>query len=131
MPALCGFAIWALISAEISMALSVVLTMTLGIIVDDTVHFLSKYKKAIDAGKNAQDAIVFAFENVGNALVITTLVLASGFAVLALSDFAINSDMGTLTAIIIVIALIVDLLLLPALLNKLSAKAPSQTSSAA
>jgi predicted RND superfamily exporter protein len=120
MPALCGFAIWALISAEISMALSVVLTMTLGIIVDDTVHFLSKYKKALDRGDTPNQSIVFAFENVGNALVITTIVLASGFGVLALSDFAINSDMGTLTSIIIVIALVVDLLLLPALLSKLN-----------
>ena len=127
MPALCGFAIWALISAEISMALSVVLTMTLGIIVDDTVHFLSKYKKALDQGQSPNNSIVFAFKNVGNALVITTIVLASGFAVLAFSDFAINSDMGTLTSIIIVIALIVDLLLLPALLNKLSKNSQKAT----
>jgi hypothetical protein len=122
MPALCGFAIWALISAEISMALSVVLTMTLGIIVDDTVHFLSKYKKAVDSGSTDKQAILFAFKNVGNALVITTIVLASGFAVLAMSDFAINSDMGKLTSIIIVLALVVDLLLLPALLNKLGSQ---------
>lgn len=116
MPGLIGFACWALISAEISMALSVVMTMTMGIIVDDTVHFLSKYKKAIDDGLANNEAILFAFNNVGNALLITTLVLASGFAVLAFSDFAINSDMGTLTSIIIVAALVIDLLILPALL---------------
>ena len=116
LPALMGFGIWALISAEISMALSVVITMTLGIIVDDTVHFLSKYKKALDSGNSPNQAILFAFNNVGNALLITTIVLASGFGILAFSSFAINSDMGTLTAIIIIIALIVDLLLLPAML---------------
>ncbi|MFW8589304.1 efflux RND transporter permease subunit [Glaciecola sp. 2405UD65-10] len=117
LPALMGFAVWALISAEISMALSVVMTMTLGIIVDDTVHFLSKYKKSIDSGSTPNEAIMFAFNNVGNALLITTIVLASGFTVLAFSGFALNSDMGTLTAIIIVLALIVDLLLLPAMLS--------------
>lgn len=116
MPALIGFALWALISGNISMALSVVLTMTLGIIVDDTVHFLSKYKSALDKGMSALQSIEFAFNNVGNALVVTTVVLSSGFAILAFSDFAINSDMGTLTAIIIAVALVVDLTLLPALL---------------
>jgi len=126
LPALMGFGIWALISAEISMALSVVMTMTLGIIVDDTVHFLSKYKKAIDSGASSNDAILFAFNNVGNALIITTIVLASGFSVLAFSGFALNSDMGTLTAIIIVIALIVDLLLLPAMLSVTRNKSKQQ-----
>lgn len=117
MPVLLGFALWALISAQVSMALSVVMTMTLGIIVDDTVHFLSKFKKALNDGASNNEAILFAFNNVGNALLITTIVLASGFSVLAFSDFALNSDMGTLTAIIIVVALIIDLLLLPALLS--------------
>lgn len=115
LPALLGFAIWAIISGNISMALSVVLTMTLGIIVDDTVHFLSKFKSAMDKGLNPADGIEFAFNNVGNALIVTTIVLCAGFSVLAFSDFAINSDMGTLTAIIIAIALVVDLTLLPAL----------------
>ena len=127
MPALLGFAIWALISAEISMALSVVMTMTLGIVVDDTVHFLSKYQKAINNGASANEAILFAFNNVGNALLITTIVLASGFSVLAFSNFAINSDMGTLTAIIIVLALIVDLFLLPAMLAQSNAASRKNT----
>jgi predicted RND superfamily exporter protein len=116
LPALMGFGFWALYSANISMALSVVLTMTLGIIVDDTVHFLSKFKSALDKGYNALQSVEFAFKNVGNALLITTVVLASGFSVLAFSDFAINSEMGMLTAIIIVAALVIDLTLLPALL---------------
>ena len=116
LPAVIGFGIWALYSGNISMALSVVLTMTLGIIVDDTVHFLSKFKTAFDQGNNAVKSVDFAFKNVGTALVITTVVLAAGFSVLAFSDFAINSEMGLLTAIIIVAALIVDLTILPALL---------------
>lgn len=116
LPALLGFAIWALISGNISMALSVVMTMTLGIIVDDTVHFLSKYKSAMDKGFSPEKSMQFAFKNVGNALIITTLVLILGFGILAFSDFAINSDLGTLTAITIGIALIIDLTVLPALL---------------
>jgi len=116
LPALLGFATWSLLSGNINMALSVVMTITLGIIVDDTVHFLSKYKSAMEKGLEPKECMQFAFDNVGNALIITTIVLVCGFGILAFSDFAINSDMGTLTAITIAIALIVDLTLLPALL---------------
>ena len=98
------------------MALSVVLSMTMGIIVDDTVHFLSKYQLARKMGKNVNDAIIYTFTTVGQALVTTTAVLAAGFGILMLSDFRLNSDMGALTVIIIVAALIVDMLFLPAFL---------------
>jgi len=124
MPAIFGFAIWAVISGNISMALAVVMTMPLGIIVDDTVHFLVKYQAAQKKGLSQVDSVLFAYQNVSRALIITTVVLAAGFGVLAFSDFAINSEMGTLTAIIIVLALIVDLLVLPAALLAFSRHKP-------
>ncbi len=116
LPALLGFGIWGAFSGQINMALSVVLSMTLGIIVDDTVHFLSKYKHARTEQKNAAQSIEYAFSTVGKALITTTVVLSLGFFVLTLSPFALNADMGMLTGIIIVVALLVDLLFLPAFL---------------
>ncbi|WP_100655623.1 efflux RND transporter permease subunit [Alteromonas flava] len=116
LPAGIGFGIWALISGQINMALAVVLSMTLGIIVDDTVHFLSKYNYARQRGDSAEDSVRYAFNSVGRALLITTVVLALGFATLTLSTFALNEDMGLLTSIIIVVALVVDLIFLPAAL---------------
>lgn len=116
LPAAIGFGIWGLYCGEINLGLSVVLSMTLGIIVDDTVHFLSKYRHARLAGDDAEQAVRYAFASVGRALLITTLVLATGFAVLSLSSFALNADMGLLTCIIIVVALAVDFLFLPAFL---------------
>lgn len=116
LPAGIGFGIWGLYSGEINMGLSVVLSMALGIIVDDTVHFLSKYQHARQQGKDAQDAVRYAFKSVGRALWVTTIVLSLGFAVLTLSSFALNSDMGLLTGIIIIVALAVDFLFLPAFL---------------
>jgi len=115
-PAAVGFGIWALISGEINMGLSIVISMTLGIIVDDTVHFLSKYRHARLQGKTAEEGVRYAFSSVGRALLITTMMLAVGFSVLATSSFRLNSDMGLLTAIIIVVALLVDFLILPAFL---------------
>lgn len=115
-PAGIGFGFWALYSGNINLGLSIVVSMSLGIVVDDTVHFLAKYKRARMMGKNAEDAVRYAFASVGRALWITTLVLVSGFMVLTLSSFALNSSMGLLTALIILTALIVDFLFLPAFL---------------
>ncbi|MCW8091248.1 efflux RND transporter permease subunit [Alteromonas sp. ASW11-130] len=115
-PAGVGFGIWGVVSGEINMALSVVLSMTLGIIVDDTVHFLSKYQVARDEGRDVKEAVHYAFNTVGQAMTTTTIVLAAGFGVLTLSSFALNADMGALTVIIIISALLIDLLFLPAFL---------------
>ncbi|MPW27912.1 MMPL family transporter [Agarivorans sp. B2Z047] len=115
-PAGIGFGIWALIDGNINLGLSIVISVTLGIVVDDTVHFLTKYQYARKQGKSAEDAVRYAFVTVGKALAITTAVLVVGFSVLIGSTFTINSNMGLLTSIIIAVALIIDFLLLPLLL---------------
>jgi predicted RND superfamily exporter protein len=116
-PATMGFGIWYLIDGQIGLALSVVTGMTLGIVVDDTVHFLSKYLRARRIkNKTTEESVRYAFASVGRALWITTFVLIAGFMVLAQSSFKLNADMGLLTAITIGIALIVDFVFLPPLL---------------
>ncbi len=116
-PALMAFGVWSILVGEVGLAVSVVVAMTLGIVVDDTIHFLSKYLRARrERGMNAEDAIRYAFNTVGVALTVTTVVLVAGFMVIAQSNFQVNSQMGLLTAITIAIALIVDFLFLPALL---------------
>jgi predicted RND superfamily exporter protein len=117
LPALFGFGIWGLAVGEMGLSLSIVTGMTLGIVVDDTVHFLSKYIRGRrEHGFTAEEAIQFAFQRVGKALVVTTLILVVGFSILSMSTFRLNSWMGQLTAIVIVSALIIDLVFLPALL---------------
>jgi len=126
MPASIGFGLWYFIDGQVGLGLSVVTGMTLGIVVDDTVHFLTKYKHAIDHyGKTSQEAVLYAFSSVGKALWVTTLVLVAGFLVLAQSSFKLNADMGLLTAITIGVALIVDFLFLPPLLMWLDNKKSS------
>ncbi|MDM8546072.1 MMPL family transporter [Candidatus Venteria ishoeyi] len=127
-PAGIAFGIWGIFVGEVGLALSVVAGMTLGIIVDDTVHFLSKYLHARrDKGYDAVEAVHYAFASVGRALWITTLVLSFGFMVLAQSTFRLNADMGLLTAVTITIALIVDFLFLPPLLMLIDKKQPQET----
>jgi predicted RND superfamily exporter protein len=122
-PAAMGFGLWGLVVGEVGLALSVVTTMTLGIVVDDTVHFLSKYLRAKrEHGYSAPDAVRYAFKHVGRALLTTSIVLVAGFMVLAQSHFELNSGMGILTSIIISFALLADFFFLPPLLMKLEKK---------
>lgn len=122
-PAAMGFGLWGLFIGEVGLALSVVTTMTLGIVVDDTVHFLSKYLRAKrEHGYSPQDAVRYAFKHVGRALLTTSIVLVAGFVVLAQSHFKMNSDMGMLTSVVIAFALIADFFFLPPLLMKLEKK---------
>jgi len=119
-PAGMGFGLWGLTVGEVGLGLSVVTGMTLGIVVDDTVHFLSKYLRARrEQGLNSEDAVRYAFKSVGTALWVTSVVLIAGFGVLSFSAFQLNSDMGLLTAVIIALALAADFLFLPPLLMKI------------
>jgi predicted RND superfamily exporter protein len=119
-PAAMGFGLWGLLSGQVGLGLSVVAGMTLGIVVDDTVHFLSKYLRARrEQGLDPQSAVRYAFHTVGTAMLVTSLVLIAGFLVLTRSGFRVNADMGLLTAITIAFALLADFLLLPTLLMKL------------
>lgn len=118
-PIAMAFGLWGMFVGQIGLALSVVSGMTLGIVVDDTVHFLSKYMRAQrEKGLNAADAVRYAFSTVGTALWVTSLVLVLGFGILAFSHFELNAGMGLLTAITIALALLADFLFLPTLLMK-------------
>ncbi|MCW9013943.1 MAG: MMPL family transporter [Gammaproteobacteria bacterium] len=121
-PAGVAFGIWGLVVGEVGLSLSVVTAMTLGIVVDDTVHFISKYLRARrENNLDTHEAVRYAFKNVGVALWVTSVVLVAGFMILSLSTFELNSGMGLMTSIIISIALILDFLLLPPLLMRIDA----------
>jgi predicted RND superfamily exporter protein len=116
-PVLIGFGVWAIYKGQINTGMIIVFGMTLGIIVDDTVHFMSKFLKAKrELGYDSKQAVIYAFETVGKALVTTSIVLIAGFSVLSTSTFALNSYMARISVIIIIAALLIDLILLPSLL---------------
>ena len=115
-PALITYGLWGMFVGEMNQAAAVTFSVSLGIVVDDTVHILSKYLTAKKQGKTTEQALEFAFTTAGTALVITSLVITAGLVVLAQSVFGINAIMGKMVAPIIVIALIIDFFFLPALL---------------
>jgi len=130
LPILATFGAWALLVGEVGFSVATVASISLGIVVDDTVHFLSKYVRARDErGLTVEDSIRYAFHNVGTAIVVNTIILTVGFFVMTLSSFKPNFDMGLMTMIAIGFALILDFLLLPALL--LLGKRDRQTEPAA
>ena len=125
-PAVMAFGLWGLFVGEVGLGLSVVSSMTLGIVVDDTVHFITKYLRfRTNKTLSPENAIQQTFFLVGPAMAVTTLALVAGFLVLTFSDYKMSADMGLLSALTVSIALVMDFLLLPALLLKLSNRSAS------
>ena len=128
-PILITFGIWALIVGQIGFAAATVAATALGIVVDDTVHFLAKFLYARrEKGMSKADSVRYAFDTVGMAMITTTVILAAGFAFLSYSTFLMNSQMGLLTAIAVVTAFIFDITVLPALLLLGKDDTPTNTS---
>ena len=115
-PAAMSFGLWGYLVGRVGIASSVVTVVAFGIIVDDTIHFLSKYLKSRREGLPATESVRSTFRTVGPALWTTTVVLSGGFLVFAASGFEVSWALGLLVAITLVFALVADFLLLPTLL---------------
>ena len=121
LPILAAFGAWALLVGYVGFSVAAVASLSLGIVIDDTVHFLTKYMRARrEKGLGGPDAIRYAFETVGAAIIFNTIILMAGFSVMIFSAFQINSEMGKLTTLTIGFALVLDFLLLPGLLLAVS-----------
>jgi len=109
--------IWGLWVGRVGMDVGPVTAMTFGLLVDDTVHNMTKYLHARrKLGMDPEAAIRYTFSTVGWAMGVASLILVAGFLVLTFSAFQFNVTMGQLTAITIVLALATEYLLLPPLL---------------
>jgi predicted RND superfamily exporter protein len=122
-PATMAFGIWGMSVGRVGLGLSIIVSMTIGIVVDDTVHFLSKYLRARrEQNLEPAQAVQYSFHTVGTAMWATTVVLVAGFLVLTFSSYKMNADMGWMSAITITMALVMDFLLLPTLLMMVDKK---------
>lgn len=121
-PAAMAYGLWGIIFGYVDISLSIVACSTLGIVVDDTVHFLHKYIHARRSGMDTVTAIHQSFSRVGSALLTTSIVLSVGFIILAVSHMNTSATIGLLMAITLLFALLVDFLLLPPLLLLLDKK---------
>jgi len=113
LPIAAAFGVWNLLSGEISMGLAGVAAMAIGIVVDDSVHFLFQYIKGIRQGLSPEESVRQTFDKTMSAIFVSSVLLVAGFMLLATSSFEKNADMGVLTSVTILLALIFDILLLP------------------
>lgn len=119
-PAFMALGIWGYLVGEVGLSVAIVVAVTLGIVVDDTVHFLARYLRARrEQGLDPEQAIRQTFSTVGVALCITSAALTAGFSVLFLSGFKVNSEMGILSAVTIALAILADFFFLPTVLLKI------------
>ena len=114
-----GFGLWGLFVGDVGFMVAVGMGSTLGVIVDFTVHFLSKYELARkEFKKSVEESVIYSFETVGFALIIMTVVLALGFSVLNLVTFIPIQDFAKFSVICFIGGLIINFLFLPNLLIK-------------
>lgn len=101
---------------DLNMTTAIVFTIAFGIAVDDTIHFLSRYKQEMVKGRTRLYAIRRTFISTGKAIIITTLILLGGFGSLLFSDFLSTFYIGLFVCMTLLFAVITDLTLLPMIL---------------
>jgi len=111
---------WLGITVDMGVAISG--AIIIGVAVDDTIHFLVKYFDARKGGLSMAETFDEVLRYAGKAILFTTIVLSGAFSIFAFSTFTPNQNFGIVTATALVIALITDLFLLPALLSVFDSK---------
>ena len=118
LPIVFAGAILGFLGIPLEASLSVVFAIVFGIAVDDTIHFLAKYKLGLDQGLDQEKSLENTFVHTGKALVVTTTLLFFGFLVLLFSQHQPSVTIGVIISATLVTALILDLLLLPILIRR-------------
>lgn len=111
-----------LLNFDIKISTSLIFTLAFGIAVDDTIHMLSKLKLLLRKGMPLMDALKASYLTTGKAIIVTSIILCSGFLSLIFSNFISMQTMGLLISITLFVAVVVDLTLLPLLLAKFKDK---------
>tara|TARA_B110000503_G_scaffold50909_1_gene82405 strand:+ start:131896 stop:134196 length:2301 start_codon:yes stop_codon:yes gene_type:complete len=128
-PATIVFGIWGFLVGELSPYILMLFSISIGLVVDDSVHVLSKYIVARRDGESPEAAVQYSLDKAGSAITITTLSLAVGTFILVLSNTFYYQNVALLLTPIIIVALLLDLLFLPPLLvrfdNWLERRKPS------
>ncbi len=114
---------WLGITIDLGVAVSG--AIILGVAVDDTIHFLIKYREARRRGDDIAHALEYVMHYAGSAIIFTTLILSLSYTIFVLSDFMPSYNFGVITAIALIIAVMVDLLMLPAVLSRYDGKQKS------
>lgn len=116
-PLLLAGALLGFLGIDLEAGVSIIFAVIFGIAVDDTIHFLSKYKLARDKGKSIDESLHITFVETGKAIVLTTLILFFGFMIMLFSAHPPSVTVGLLVSLTLFSALIADLMLIPILVR--------------
>jgi len=119
LPILITLGFMGLTGYTLNVATVMISCIALGIAVDDTIHYLSRYRRELDADGEIVPAMRRTISSTGRAIVYTSIVIAGGFLIMVFSSFMPNRAFGTFTAITMLSALFADLLVLPVLVKVL------------
>lgn len=117
-PAMIVFGFWALLVGQLDPFVMMLFSISIGLVVDDTVHVLSHYLETRQAGADHQKAISHAISTAGPAMCITTLILALGTTILIGANTIYFQQAAKLLVPIVLIALVLDLMYLPSILKR-------------
>ena len=116
-PIVCGFGVWGWTVGTIGMAATLVIAVTIGVVIDDSIHLVYRFRDGLRRlDLTTWGAAAYSVHRTGAAIVTTSIVLAGGFGVLLLSGFRMNSTFGICTALVILLALIFNLIIMPRIL---------------
>jgi predicted RND superfamily exporter protein len=116
LPLALGYATIGLFGAVLDPLAAVILTLALGIAVDDTLHIMVRTREELRPGIAVDEALRRALDHSGRAVAVTSVVIAGGLALNLMASFPPLQMLGLLGAVVISLALLADLLVLPALL---------------
>jgi len=114
-PILMTMGLMGLLEIHLRTSIVVVFSISLGIAVDDTIHFLARYLRELPGIGDPDRTVRFTLQRTGRAIFFTSVVLTAGFLVLTTSEFPATINLGFLSAVTMVSALLGDLFLLPVL----------------
>ncbi|MGL1933256.1 MAG: MMPL family transporter [Desulfotalea sp.] len=116
-PIVCILGLMGLIGIPLDLSTMLVGSLVLGIVVDDTIHFLHHFRRAFEQTADVEQAVLETLLSTGKALFITSMVLCGGFFVYTFGALANNVRFGIISGFAILFALVADFFLVPALLS--------------
>lgn len=130
-PILCGLGLMGFLNIKLDMGTAMIAPIAIGVAVDDTIHFLTQYKKKYTDDTSIKNIFSKIYSIILKPIIFTSVVLAVGFGSNIISNFKPNAYFGVITAFTLIVAMICDLFLLPSLIvvfqnNGLKIKKPFQ-----
>lgn len=116
-PVVIGFGLWSLGSSTVGLSTTVILSVCIGVVIDDSIHLIYRHFDALrHLDLSTRQAAAYSVHRVGSAIITTTIVMVAGFMILMLSDFQLNSTFAACSSLILLSALLFDLLISPKML---------------